>query len=115
MHFMAGPAENQSLGPLGLYSTHRFLYAALLLVLVMINLVFGKWFQEIGNISWPAGWNNSDTKCLDTSAHPAWVNPDSRNDDMGGCDGKISGDCKWTDVGRVLVIAPWMSHSTVVT
>uniref|UniRef100_A0A8C0WH74 Lymphocyte antigen 6 complex locus protein G5c n=1 Tax=Castor canadensis TaxID=51338 RepID=A0A8C0WH74_CASCN len=42
MHFMAGPAENQSLGPLGLYSTHRFLYAALLLVLVMINLVFGK-------------------------------------------------------------------------
>ncbi|XP_006904714.1 lymphocyte antigen 6 complex locus protein G5c [Pteropus alecto] len=42
MHFMAGPARSQSLGPLCLHSTPQALYMVLLTVLVMMSLVFGK-------------------------------------------------------------------------
>ncbi|XP_004424417.1 PREDICTED: lymphocyte antigen 6 complex locus protein G5c [Ceratotherium simum simum] len=41
MHFMAGPAGSRSLGPLGLHSTPEAQYLVLL-VLVMMSLVFGK-------------------------------------------------------------------------
>uniref|UniRef100_A0A2K5DFK4 Lymphocyte antigen 6 complex locus protein G5c n=1 Tax=Aotus nancymaae TaxID=37293 RepID=A0A2K5DFK4_AOTNA len=41
MHFMAGPARSQSLGPLCLHSTPQALYMVLI-VLVMMSLAFGK-------------------------------------------------------------------------
>ncbi|KAM7134977.1 lymphocyte antigen 6 complex locus protein G5c [Molossus nigricans] len=42
MHFMAGPACSRSLGPLGLHSNPQALYMVLLIALVMMSLVFGK-------------------------------------------------------------------------
>ncbi|XP_066123636.1 lymphocyte antigen 6 complex locus protein G5c [Saccopteryx bilineata] len=42
MRFMAGPARSRSLGLLGLHSTPQPLSTVLLIVLVIMNLVFGK-------------------------------------------------------------------------
>ncbi|XP_004695157.1 PREDICTED: lymphocyte antigen 6 complex locus protein G5c [Condylura cristata] len=39
MHFMAGPAGSQSLGPLGLHRTPHSLYMVFLMVLIMMSLV----------------------------------------------------------------------------
>lgn len=44
MHVMAGPACSRRLGPLGLHSVPHALFKVLLLVLVTMSLVFGKWF-----------------------------------------------------------------------
>ncbi|KAI2541640.1 LY6G5C isoform 6 [Pan troglodytes] len=57
---MAGPAGSQSLGPLCFHSSPQALYTVLLIVLVMMSLVFGKWLQGFRRVSWP-GWRNPQT------------------------------------------------------
>ncbi|KAL4699365.1 hypothetical protein H8958_011730 [Nasalis larvatus] len=42
MRFMAGPAGSQNLGPMCFHSSLQALYTVLLIVLVMMSLVFGK-------------------------------------------------------------------------